>query len=110
VLHRTYILPALDYEDILYDNCSNADTNLLESAQASAVELILVCLRVTSHENILNDVGLTPLHLRRQFHILIVFRNTLFGPFFHLCSCSKIFQKSFRFFVTVSSQCTGTLM
>jgi len=62
VLYRTYIVPFLDCGDILHDNCSIADTNLLESVQTSAAKLVLGGFRTTSRENILNNLGLTPLN------------------------------------------------
>jgi len=80
--HRACILPSLDYGNVIYDNCTVADTNFLESGLTvvAAVKHINGSLTTISHENIFNDLGLTPLHLRRQFRILIAFRNKLFGP------------------------------
>jgi len=83
--YRAYILPGLDYGDVVYDNWSVADTNLLECNQTSA-KRILGCLNATSSEDILNDVGLTPLHLRRHFHIIIAFLTHFFAPCFSFFS------------------------
>jgi len=47
------------------DNCFVPDTNLLESVQTASAKLILGCFWTTSHENILNDIDLTPFHVRR---------------------------------------------
>jgi len=80
VLNRVYVLLILDYGDISFDNCTTTDSNLLESVQTAAAKLILGCLRTTSHKIILKELGLTPLLVRRQFHILKVFRAILFGP------------------------------
>jgi len=60
VLYRAYVLPVLDYGDIIYDNCLTADSNLLEGVQTAAAKLILGCLRKISHEIILKDLDLTP--------------------------------------------------
>jgi len=49
VLYRAYVLPILDYGDIIYGNCTTTDSNLLESVQTTAAKLILVYLRTTPH-------------------------------------------------------------
>jgi len=73
-------LPILDCGDIIFDNCTTTDSNLLESVHTAAAKLILGCLRTTSHEIILKELGLTLLLVRRQFHILKAFHTILFGP------------------------------
>ena len=73
-----HVLPIVDYGDIIFDNCTATDSNLLESVQTAVAKIILGCLKTTSHEIILKDLGLTPLFIRRQFHILKAFRAILF--------------------------------
>ena len=94
VLYRAYVLPIVDYGDIIFDNCTTTDSNLLESIQTAAAKIILGCLRTTSHEIILKDLGLTPLFIRRQFHILKAFRAILFGqcPSFLSTLAPKFFK------------------
>ena len=70
----------VDYGDIIFDNCTTTDSNFLESVQTAAVKIILGCPKTTSHEIILKDLGLTPLFIRSQFHILKAFRAILFVP------------------------------
>jgi len=33
VLYRAYVLPIVDYSDIIFDNCTTIDSNLLESVE-----------------------------------------------------------------------------
>ena len=80
VLYRAHVLPIVDYGDIIFDNCTTTDSNLLESVQTAAAKIIVGCLKNTSHEIILKDLGLTSLFIRRQFHILKAFRAILLGP------------------------------
>jgi len=80
VLYRAYVLPIVDYGDIIFDNCTTTNSNLLEGVQTAAAKIILGCLKTTSHEIILKDLGLTSLFIRRQLHILKAFRAILFGP------------------------------
>jgi len=65
VLYRAYVLPIVDCGDIIFDNCTTTDSNLLESVQTAAAKIIPGCLKTTSHEIILKDLGLTPLFVRR---------------------------------------------
>ena len=78
-LYRSCILPLLDYGDILYDNCSHSDTQLLESVQTTAAKIILGCFKTTSHKKILNDLNLFPLSKRRDIHVLSMFHKILHG-------------------------------
>ena len=70
--------PAEQYD--LYIYCYILLCRAIYSIQTAAAKIILGCLRPTSHEIILKDLGLTPLFIRRQFHILKAFRAILFGP------------------------------
>ena len=90
VLYRAYVLPIFDYGDIIFDNCTATDSNLLESVQTAAAKIILERL-----------LGLTPLFIRRQFHILKAFRANLFGPCpSFLSTLAQILFKSFRLLLT----------
>jgi len=75
-----HVLPIVDYGNIIFDNCTANDSNLLENVQTAAAKIILGCLKTTSHEIILKDLGLTPLFICRHFHIPKAFRDILFGP------------------------------
>ena len=80
ILYRSYILPLLDYGDIIYDNISTADSGRLENVQATACKPILGCMQTTSHLKILNELSISPLHLRRNCHISFALRKILLGP------------------------------
>jgi len=71
----------------------------------AAVKLILGCLGTTSHENILNYLGLTPLHIFRQFNICIAFWTMASYPLPLLANFSKLFQ----LFIAFSSLFSATL-
>jgi len=60
-------LPILDYDDIIYGNCTTTDSNLLESVLTAAAQLILGCLRTTSRKIILEQ-GF-PTFLLRRTHL-----------------------------------------
>jgi len=80
ILYRSYILPLLDCGDVIYDYISTADSGRLENVQATAAKLILGCMQTTLHLEILNKLSMSPLHLRRNCHILFAFHKILVGP------------------------------
>jgi len=45
VLYRAYVLPSVDYGDIIFHNCTTTDSNFLESVQLLQLKLSLVALR-----------------------------------------------------------------
>jgi len=79
ILYRSYILPLLDYGDVIYDNIYTADSCGLAKVQSMAAKLILGCMQTTSHLKILNGLSMSPLHLRRNCHILFAFHKILLG-------------------------------
>ena len=64
-IYKTNILPVFDYGSIIYDNCSDYDNRMLDKAQLSAAKIILGCLKTTSSKDVLADLNLTSLNLRR---------------------------------------------
>jgi len=58
-----WLFPFHDCGDILYDNCFLADTDRLGRVQTATAGPILGCLRVTSHENILDGLDVMLLRL-----------------------------------------------
>jgi len=65
MIYETNILPVVDYGGIICDNCSVYDNRMLKKAQHSTTKIILGCLNTTSSNDVLADLNLTSLHLRR---------------------------------------------
>ena len=80
ILYRSYILPLLDYGDVIYNNISTADSCRLENVETAAAKLFLGCMQTTSHLKILNELSMSPLQLRRNCHIFFAFRKIPLGP------------------------------
>ncbi len=57
--YKSFVLPILEYGNILYDNCLVADKNNLESVQINALNLRLVTggKKGTSHHSLYNELG-----------------------------------------------------
>jgi hypothetical protein len=68
-----FVLPVLDYGDILYDNCSEADKKSLDDVLLAAARAVTGGKRCTSHQLLYNEVGWQPLCQRRRAHKLCKF-------------------------------------
>ena len=93
VLYLSYSLPLFDYGDIIYHNISTADSCRLENVQTSAAKLIRGCMQITSHSKILEELSMSPLHLRRNCHTLFALHKFLLGscPIFLANLTPKLF-------------------
>ncbi|CAC5380462.1 unnamed protein product [Mytilus coruscus] len=91
--HDLLITENSDYADIIYDNCSSADSANIEHVQRRACIISTGAIRVTKHVTLLKEVGLELLKTRRKVHrlaYLYKIKNHLvpdylrnFHPLFH---------------------------
>lgn len=65
-----FVLPILDYGDILYDNCSELNKLKLEDFQLTAARVVVGAKRGTSHARLYSEIGWQPLRQRREVHKL----------------------------------------
>jgi len=77
-IYKTNILPVFDYGNIIYDNCSDYDNRMLDKARLSAAKIILGCLKTTSSNDVLADLNLTSLNLRRKISLLCYVSKLIF--------------------------------
>jgi len=77
-MYKTNILPVFDYGSIIYDNSSDYDNRMLDKAQLSAAKIILGCLKTTSSNDVLADLNLTSLNLRREISLLCYVSKLIF--------------------------------
>ena len=73
IMYKAYILPHVDYADVVWDNCSIALSNDLENAHLDALRTITGLVRGTSHNKLYSESGFIPLKLRRERHKLTLF-------------------------------------
>ena len=79
ILYKAYILPHLDYADVVWDNCSLAMANDLENAHLDALRTITGSVRGTSHNKLYTESGFLPLRIRRERHKLTLFFKIVNG-------------------------------
>ena len=97
-IYKTNILPVFDDGNIIYDNCSDYDNRMLDKAQLSAAKIILGCLITTSSNDVLADLNLTSLNLRRKISLLCYVSKLIFDMV--PCPFSASSFRSFKEFVS----------
>ena len=74
-MYRSFILPQLDYADVIWDNCSMKLAEELESLHLDAIGTIIGAVRGTSHQKLYTESGFTTLRERRFRHKIIMYHK-----------------------------------
>ena len=74
-MYRSFILPQLDYADVIWDNCSLKLGEELESLHLDAIRTIIGAVRGTSHQKLYTESGFTTLRERRFRHKIIMYHK-----------------------------------
>ena len=77
IMYKSFILPLFDYADIIWDNCTNTQSNMLENLHLEAIRIITGSVRGTSHQKLYNESGFCTLKERRKRHKLIQFHKMI---------------------------------
>ena len=88
---KSYILPWVDYCDVVWDCCSRQDANRLQTLFNYACGIALHCPCLSSSSTLWNDLGLSSLSTSRKLHLAqLMFKchNSLAPPYL-----SSIFHK-----------------
>ena len=73
----SFIRPTLEYGNIIWDNSTKQQSDLLESIQLDAARIITGLRKGTSHDILYKETGLCPLVIRRKHSKLIQFFKIL---------------------------------
>ena len=49
-MHKSFILPLFDYADIVWDNCTDTQSKMLENLHLETIRIIIGGIRGTSHQ------------------------------------------------------------
>ena len=74
VVYKSFILPIMDYCDVVWDNCGKINSTQLEKLQRKAVRLIM---KTTSSDVALANLAYDTLEHRRELHILKLVRKCI---------------------------------
>ena len=67
------VRPILEYANVIYDNCTLNESNLLETVQFDAARVCTGALWNTSKVKVLKEVGWESLAVRRRFSKYVMF-------------------------------------
>ena len=72
-IYISFISPALEYADIVWDNCTRYEINLIEKIQLEAARIATGATRLVSVELLYKETGWEPLQNRRYKHKMCQF-------------------------------------
>ena len=74
--YTSFIRPTLEYGNIIWDNCTKQQVNLLESIQLEAARIITGLRKGTSHVILYNELGFCPLaEMRKKCETYPILQN-----------------------------------
>ena len=97
-LYIGFVRPILEYGNLVWDNCTNQESDLIESVQCEAARIVTGLRRGTSRLKLYNELGWDSLKERRRKQKLIFVYKALSGllPSYiseHVISCIHIEEK-----------------
>ena len=69
----------MEYCDIIWDNCYEMESRLLENIQYESARVVTGAMKGTSRTKLLNELGWEDLKSRRQMHKLAFFYKIVKG-------------------------------
>ena len=78
-MYKSFILPLFDYADIVWDNCTDTQSKMLENLHLEAIRFIIGGTRGTSHQKPFKESGFYTLKERRKRHKLLMFHKMILG-------------------------------
>ena len=83
-IYLSFIRPILEYGDILFDNCTQQESESLEQVQQEAARITTGATKLVSVQKLMSDLGWDSLKVRRNKHKLVLFYkmiNNLTPPY-----------------------------
>ncbi|MCG7883757.1 MAG: reverse transcriptase family protein [Candidatus Thiodiazotropha endolucinida] len=75
----SFIRPVLEYADIVWDNCTQYEIDLIEKIQIEAARIVTGATRLASFELLYRETGWEPLYKRRYKHKMFQFYKMYSG-------------------------------
>ena len=82
-IYISYVLPVLEYSSVVWDGCSDCNTNTLEKNQHEAARIVTGLTRSVPIEKLFTECGWTTLTNRRihkKWHLCIRYQTSWFHP------------------------------
>jgi hypothetical protein len=68
ICYLSFIRPVVEYGDLLYDSCTQEQSDKIEAIQLEAARTVTGAKRRSSHAALYSELGWSPLSERRQIH------------------------------------------
>lgn len=78
VLFKSLVCSSLEYADVVWDGCSEFDSNLLESLQMEVARVVTDAFKGTIKVSLLNELSWVDLSVRRELHKLSLMYKMVF--------------------------------
>ena len=78
-MYMSYLLPVVEYASVVWDGCSEQDSQTLQKIQNEAARIVIGLTRPVSLENLYKECGWATLSQRRQQHKLSFMYNVNSG-------------------------------
>ena len=78
-IYLSFIRPILEYGNVIWDNCTQNEANLLESVQVEAGRIITGLRVNSSRSKLYSELGWEPLYKRREKQKLILLYKIING-------------------------------
>jgi hypothetical protein len=69
-LYKSFIRPIMEYGDIIWDNCTAGNSELLESVQYQSARVVTGAIKGTSSNSLRQELAWEELSIRRKIHKL----------------------------------------
>jgi len=80
-MYQSFILPHFDYADVIWDNCTDTQSQMLENLHLEGIRIIIGGVKGTSHQKLYKESGFCTLKKRRERHKLLMMKKI------SLCFC-----------------------
>ena len=77
IMYTSFIIPIFDYSDIVWDNCTQFQSQVLETLHLEALRTITGLPKGTSHETLYTESGFNPLKERREPYKIIMYHKII---------------------------------
>ena len=78
-LYKSFIRPIMEYGDIIWDNCTAGNSELLESVQYQSARVVTGAIKGTSSNSLRQELAWEELSIRRKIHKLSYFYKIVYN-------------------------------
>ena len=70
-LKKSLVYPLIEYADVLWDGCTESESDLLENVQYEAAKIVTGAMKGTSKHRLIQEIGWEDLKTRRAIHYIL---------------------------------------